>query len=263
MKVIGRQWSVVRGLRGFICVSLLFTFHFSPITLQAQGVPAPQRHTVSFESRNGEAFMVFVDGDVVNSIPQARVMVTDMSSQTHEVVVVMKRPEQKAAVMQMLPGEPVVTVYVDYDTRLNRLALYTPSYNLAEKEKVDYGNVKKSEEGVKRSEKTIDEMSVDVVSDDGSKLATEEDLAAMMLRMKDQTFDSDRLALGKVIVVSSRLTAEQIGKLASLLDYSASQVELLKYAYAYCVDQQNYYKAIDILTFNSDKRKVMDYIATQ
>ena len=242
---------------------LFFTLHFSPFTLQAQGVPAPQRHTVSFESRNGEAFLVFVDGDVVNSIPQARVMVTDMSSQKHEVVVVMKRPEQKAAVMQMLPGEPVVTVYVDYDTRLNRLALYTPSYNLAEKENVGYGKMKRSEEGANGSEKTIDEMSVDVASDEGSKLASEEDLAAMMLRMKGQTFDSDRLALGKVIVVSSRLTAEQIGKLASLLDYSASQVELLKYAYAYCVDQQNYYKAIDILTFNSDKRKVMDYIATQ
>lgn len=266
MKVIGRQWSVVRGLRGFICVSLFFTFHFLPFTLQAQGVPAPQRHTVSFESRNGEAFLVFVDGDVVNSIPQARVMVTDMSSQTHEVVVVMKRPEQKAAVMQMLPGEPVVTVYVDYDTRLNRLALYTPSYNLADK---GYGleviGYREAAAAVNSEQLTgnSEQLTGNEGSEVGPKVVTEEDLAAMMLRMKDQTFDSDRLALGKVIVVSSRLTAEQIGKLASLLDYSASQVELLKYAYAYCVDQQNYYKAIDILTFNSDKRKVMDYIATQ
>jgi hypothetical protein len=64
-------------------------------------------------------------------------------------------------------------------------------------------------------------------------------------------------------VASSTLKAEQIGRLASLLDFSASQVELLKYAYGYCADPQNYFKAIDILTFNSDKRKVMDFIATQ
>ena len=85
----------------------------------------------------------------------------------------------------------------------------------------------------------------------------------MVLRMKGQTFDSDRLALGKVIVASSHLTAEQVGRLAATLDYSASQVDLLKYAYIYCADPQNYYKAIDILTFSGDKKKVMDFIATQ
>ena len=98
---------------------------------------------------------------------------------------------------------------------------------------------------------------------EGPKVVTEEDLVGMLLRMKGQPFDSDRLALGKVIVASSTLTAEQIGRLAATIDYSASQVEFLKYAFSYCADPQNYYKAIDVLTFNSDKRKVMDYIATQ
>lgn len=231
-----------------LAIVLVFNFYFS----FSQGLPAVQRHTVNFESHNGETFTVFVDGDAVNRLPQSRVMVTDMSYQTHEIVVVTRYPEQKAAVLQLLPGEPVVTVYVDYDARLERLSLYTPSYNWAQ--------------GVQRAQvvQVVQGVQGSIGTNDGERtLATEEDMAAMILRMKGQTFDSDRLALGKVIVVSSLLTAEQIGRLVSMLDYSASQVELLKYAYSYCADPQNYYKAIDILTFNSDKRKVMDYIATQ
>ena len=40
-------------------------------------------------------------------------------------------------------------------------------------------------------------------------------------------------------------------------------MEFLKYAYNYCIDKPNYYQTVDILTFSSDKKKVMDYIATQ
>ena len=59
--------------------------------------------------------------------------------------------------------------------------------------------------------------------------------------MKAQSFDSDKLALGKVIVASSNLTAAQITRLAETIDFSSSQVDFLKYAYHYCVDPVNYY----------------------
>jgi len=174
---------------------------------------------------------------------------------------VLKSPEQKAAVLQLLPGEPVVTVYVDYDSRLERMTLYTPSYNLAEKENGYVGSGQMTVNGEQSSGNGG--VTENDGSEEGPKAVTEEDLVGMLLRMKGQSFDSDRLALGKVIVASATLTAEQIGRLASTIDYSASQVEFLKYAFSYCADPQNYYKAIDVLTFNSDKRKVMDYIATQ
>jgi hypothetical protein len=225
-----------------------------------QGLTVPQKHTVFFESHHGESFMVFVDGDAVNQLPQGRVMVTEMSSQTHEVVVVLKRPAQKAAVLMLLPRESEVTVYVDYDARLDRLALYTPSYNLAQgAQKVQ------RDQSVQEIQETQD-VQVEVggmeIAEERT-MATEEDLAAMIMRMKSLTFEDERLALGKVIVASSLLTAEQTGKLVSTLDFSASQVELLKYAYNYCADPRNYHKAVEVLTFDNDKRKVMDYIATQ
>ena len=93
---------------------------------------------------------------------------------------------------------------------------------------------------------------------------TEEQVDSMVVRLKAQSFDSDRLALAKVIVASAAtLTADQIARLARVIDFSNSQVDFLKYAFHYCADPVNYTVAVDVLTFTSDKRKVLDYVAAQ
>ena len=95
------------------------------------------------------------------------------------------------------------------------------------------------------------------------RVSTDDEVDSMVVRMKQQSFDSDRLALGKVIVASANLTAAHIARLAKTIDFSQTQVEFLKYAYAYCMDKPNYHQAVEVLTFSSDKKKVLDYIATQ
>ena len=219
--------------------------------------PRPQRYTVSFQSQHGESFNVFIDGDLMNRMPQTRVMVSDLSDRTHEVVVVLKRPVQKAAVLQLLPGEPNVVVNVNFDERTETLSLYTPSVNRADGHQVTYVAPPSPRQLEPVPPAPEPPMEPEI------RRATEEDVAAMVLRMKNQSFDSDRLALGKVIVASSNLTASQIARLAETIDFSSSQVDFLKYAYNYCIDKPNYYQTVDILTFSSDKKKVLDYIATQ
>jgi hypothetical protein len=95
------------------------------------------------------------------------------------------------------------------------------------------------------------------------RIVTDDEVDSMLVRMRAQPFDNDRLSLGKVIVASSHLTAMQIARLAETIDFSNSQVEFLKYSYGYCIDPTNYFRAVDVLTFTADKRKVLDYIATQ
>jgi len=229
-------------------------------------VPPPMRYTVSFESQRGEAFSVFIDGDLQNRMPQSRVMVNDIGDQSHEVVVVLKRPVEKAAVLHLRPGEPNVVVNVNYDARLEQLLLYTPSQNRAESYVVESHRPQADPRRPAVGGPTltgVPPVAPPAPPAPGVRCATEEELASMIQRMKSQSFDSDRLALGKVIVASSTLTAVQIGRLAETIDYSNSQVEFLKYAYHYCVDPVNYYKTTDVLTFSSDKKKVLDYIATQ
>lgn len=234
---------------------------------QPSHVPPTTHYTVSFESQHGESFSVFIDGDLVNRLPQSRVMLNDISDQNHRVVVILKRPAEKAAVLDLRPGEPNVVVNVNYDQRLEELLLYTPTHNRAEA--YDQEWVRQRDENRRRSEQrpqetvVVDNKKKAVAGEMPVSVASEAELQAMIDRMKAQPFDADRLALGKVIVASANLTAVQIGQLAATLDYSNSQVELLKYAYHYCVDPKNYYLSTDILTFSNDKKKVLDYIATQ
>ena len=226
------------------------------------GVPAPQRFTVRFESQHGEAFSVFMDGELQNRMPQTRVMVSNVSDQTHEVIVVLKRPTEKAAVMSLRPGEPNVLVNINYDRRLDRLYLYTPAHNRGDVEEKlpelptpkTYAAQKAAEPAAKDTEQKQDTI----------VKYTEEQVDSMVVRLKGQSFDSDRLALAKVIVASAAtLNAEQIARLAREIDFSNSRVDFLKYAYHYCVDPMNYTVAVNVLTFTSDKRKVLDYIAAQ
>lgn len=226
--------------------------------------PPPERHTVSFESQHGEAFTVYIDGDLQNRMPQTRVMVNDISGQTHEVIVVMKRPADKAAVLSLRPGERNVSVIVNYDSRLESLYLYTPEHNRAP---VNDGIPQPRRDDPRNLHPVISAQPAVAPlppnAPEAVRIAEPDEVNAMAARMKAQSFDSDRLALGKVIVASATLTASQIALLARTIDFSNTQVEFLKYAYQYCFDKENYYTTVDVLTFNSDKKKVLDYIATQ
>ena len=219
-------------------------------------VPPPARFNVSFESQHGETFTVFLDGDQVNSMPQSRVMVNDIGDQTHEVVVILKRPAAKAAVLQLRPGEPNVTVNVNYDMRQEQLYLYTPAYNRPD------GDAERRY----RREVRFDDVAADIVPlprDHELRQATDDDVDMMVLQLKGQSFDNERLALAKTLVSSAMFTSAQIARMGHTIDFSNSQVEFLKYAYQYCSDPRGYSVAVEILTFASDKKKVTDYIATQ
>lgn len=222
--------------------------------------PPPTQYTLNFESQHGEAFNVFVDGDIQNRMPQTRVMVNNVSDQAHEVVVVLKRPAEKAAVLQLRPAERTVTINVNYDQRLESLSLYTAAHNRADFDEYAAARREPPRTTVQHPEVVPLPPAPQVPM---VRPVSDQELAGMVQRMKNQTFDEDRLSLGKVIVASSNLNAMQIMHLAETIDYSNSRVEFLKYAYGYCIDPVNYYKTVDVLTFSSDKKKVLDYIATQ
>lgn len=223
--------------------------------------PVPVHYSVSFVAHHGEAFNVYIDGELQNRLPQSRVLVNEVSDQVHEVVVVLKRPAEKAAVLMLRPGERMVTVNVNYDQRLEQLYLFTAAQNRPEAE--ESAAIKKEFKRILPTTDPVAEGRRPVLSPDEIHSVGDDDVDSMIVRMRAQPFDSDRLALGKVIVASSHLSASQIARLAETIDFSNSQVDFLKYAYAYCIDPANYYHTVDVLTFTSDKRKVLDYIATQ
>lgn len=238
------------------------------LSATAQGIPPsvttappPVHYTVNFVSQHGEAFNVYIDGNLQNRLPQGRVLVGNVTDQVHEVVVVLKRPTEKAAVLQLSPGEKVVTVNVNYDSRLEQLYLYTAAHNRPDaEERKSLREETKRVVQLSKPEMVPPEIQIQEAK---VRAATPDELDSLLLRMRAQRFDNERLALGKVIVASTNLSAAQIALLAETIDFSSSQVEFLKYAYSYCLDPANFYRTVEVLTFTSDRRKVLDYIATQ
>jgi hypothetical protein len=228
-------------------------------TPTAVKTPPPVSYSVNFNSQHGEAFSVYIDGELQNRLPSSRVIVNEVSDKTHEVVVVLKRPVDKAAVLKLRPGERTVIVNVNYDPRLEQLYLYTAAHNRPEELVVNTPKVNRTI----LTGTVVDPLGKKAETKMEMRIVTDDEVDSMLVRMRAQPFDNDRLSLGKVIVASSHLTAMQIARLAETIDFSNSQVEFLKYSYGYCIDPTNYFRAVDVLTFTADKRKVLDYIATQ
>lgn len=230
---------------------------------QASAEQSRAHYNVTFESRHGEAFSVYIDGNLVNRMPQGRVLVNNISRQVHEVVVVLRRPADKAAVMRFIPGEVNAVVNVDYDVHTEYLHLYTAPCNRPDDNPSHGGpHVRAATPNVPQSVFDGNDV-VMIVGDMPSQLASDEEVDAMVAQLKAESFDSDRLALARTLIATSLFSSAQIARLAQTIDFSNSQVEFLKHAYHRCSDPRNYSRAIEVLTFSTDRKKVNDYIATQ
>ena len=239
-----------------------------------------QGRTLNFESRGGESFTVFIDGDIQNRMPQTRVLVTGLTDQPHEVVVVLRRPAQKAASMLLHPDAATTDIAVSYDQPTDRLTLGAlgqerPVQRKAPRLHQDPATVRRSDREPRRTEaelrtnvranepSLVEHQPADHRRKHDVRLTSDSDLRGMVDRLKGQPYDSDRLALGKVMVASADLTADQITRLAATMDYATSKVEFLQYAYHYCIDPVNFHRTTEVLQFASDRKRVLDYIATQ
>ena len=78
--------------------------------------------------------------------------------------------------------------------------------------------------------------------------------------LKKESFDETRLSLAKTMVSNNRMAAHQIKRLAESFSFDSNKLTFLKYAYTYCIDQQNYYECVDVLSFSSDKENLLRYI---
>ena len=243
----------------FVCL-LSAVAAAQPSTVPQAGSAPVLRHTVNFEAQHGEAFTVFLDGNEINRMPQGYVTINDLASKTHEVVVVLRRPASKAAVLHLRPAEARIKVSVTYNQASDCLVLYTPSANLADVPARAVAGSMVDQGSVSASQPAAGAPAVDLPP---VRPATDDDVTVMATNMQRQPFDSDRLALGKVYVASASFTAAQIARLVEVLNFSDSQVALLKYAYPYCSDRANYAAAIEVLPLNADRKKVLDYIAVQ
>lgn len=103
----------------------------------------------------------------------------------------------------------------------------------------------------------------DVSAQSSVAVATDAEAAEIVAMLRAETFDKDRMNLAKTLVTTKVFTTSQIIDMASTFDYDNGKVDFLCFAYDYCSDNENYYRAVNILTFSNDKEKVLSVMKKQ
>lgn len=79
--------------------------------------------------------------------------------------------------------------------------------------------------------------------------------------VRDASFDSDRLAMAKVVLRHQYMSTEQIRSMAKLFRFDSSRLAFAKYAYSVCADPEHYYLVANVFTFSSSKEELYRYLA--
>ena len=79
------------------------------------------------------------------------------------------------------------------------------------------------------------------------------DMSAIIKALKNETFDSSRLKLSRMIVCGSLLTSRQIADMAKTFSMDSHRYDFLLYAYQNCADPQNYVVAANTLEFSTNR----------
>ncbi|MBO6051018.1 MAG: DUF4476 domain-containing protein [Bacteroidales bacterium] len=202
----------------------------TPPPAPGQQHPHQQLHTLVLNANNGEEFVVYVDGDIVNRKAMSSVLVHNLNNQPHDIYVVLKRPVDKITVMRYFPDMIVENCMVSYNIQTRNLEL------------------------------TMMQPQAVPPQPNLPHICSYEEVEQMYNLLKKESFDDTRLSMAKNMVSHQHLAAHQIKRLAESFTFDSNKLAFLKYAYAYCVDQQNYYVCLEVLTFSSDKENLMRYI---
>ena len=223
--------------------------------------PPPQGPSILVQSQNHETFQVYIDGDLVNNIPNSEVLINNLDTRLHEVIVVLTHPAHKAAATQLYAGIPSPIVTVSYDMRRQQMLLYTSQTG---GNYPDYGHNPHHNGNHRHGHGTTPippSINPSVVEEPAT--VTDQWVDEMTAIIKRQSFDSEKLTAAKGLLNNGLpLTAAQIARIAQTLDFGSSQVDFLKAAYSHCYDPQNYERALTVLTFSSDRETVRNYIST-
>ena len=195
-----------------------------------QPVQTAPHYTLTFAAEHGEEFMVYVDGDIVNRKPSPIVIVPNLSHQTHDIYVVLKRPMDKITMVKFHPNMTIDKYVVSYNVKDGMLRL-------------------------------LPMQPVPTVSPvQPPHVCTFEEVERMYTALKNESFDETRSSMAKNMVANNKMAAHQIKRLAESFSFDNNKLSFLKYAYDYCIDRQNYYECVDVLSFSSDKEALLRYI---
>lgn len=87
-----------------------------------------------------------------------------------------------------------------------------------------------------------------------------EDYNEVVRMISNESFDDTKLTVAKQIISNNPMTASQIVNICKLFSFESNKLEFAKFAYPYCTEKNKYYLLNEVLTYDSSKRELNEYI---
>jgi hypothetical protein len=78
--------------------------------------------------------------------------------------------------------------------------------------------------------------------------------------IEKESFDNSKLNTAKQVASNNALCVTQIMQICRLFSFDQSKLDFAKYAYHFCVDQNNYFMVNDVFSFSSSKDELQKFI---
>jgi hypothetical protein len=82
----------------------------------------------------------------------------------------------------------------------------------------------------------------------------------LILQLRNSSFESDKFSIAKQAIRSNYMSADQIGGIMMEFSYESSKVDFAKFAYPYCLDQQNYYQVNSAFSYSSSIQELENFL---
>lgn len=92
------------------------------------------------------------------------------------------------------------------------------------------------------------------------KEISESDFRPKFNSVKNESFDDKKMSKLRFLFNDENLTSGQSAELVKLFSFDSKKVDAGKFLYKKTIDKKNYYKVIDVLTFDSYKKDLQDWI---
>lgn len=89
---------------------------------------------------------------------------------------------------------------------------------------------------------------------------TDQDFAEMMKNIRAKTFTSEKLPVITLLETSNCFSVEQLRTMSKEFSFGEEKLTVFKGGYAKCPDQNNFYKLVDELSFDSEKNNLRTFI---
>lgn len=97
--------------------------------------------------------------------------------------------------------------------------------------------------------------------DDASSSVMNRDSFERFFRsLKEKTFDSEKIEFLDMALLTSYFTSAQCQRLVDLYTFDSEKLKIMQKMYPRIADKQNFYLVIDKLTFQSDRKKMNDFV---